>query len=216
VSVLGQLGVAVAGLVLAGVLLFLNFWRALLFLVPHTVRVEPEAPGDQMDLPDVLAPLAEQLQALGFTSLGSHEEKPLLQKATRSYDWAHPQERVFATLHLGGDETPRLYFLTPLAGGGFVVTASYRRPALDLPAYRSGSLEDAAPERLLRAHVRRLEGLAPEGPEVFTWEGRVEAGRAWYRGLGRREIRRQNLQGLLWTAIALAIVASAFLGRRAG
>jgi hypothetical protein len=216
VSVLGQLGVAVAGLVLAGVLLFLNFWRALLFLFPHTVRVEPEAPGDQMDLPDVLAPLAAQLQALGFTPLGSHEEKPLLQKATRSYDWAHPQERVFATLHLGHDVLPRLYLLTPLAGGGFVVTASYRRPALDLPAYRSGALEDATPERLLRAHVRRLEGLAPVGPEAFSWEGRVEAGRAWYRGLGRREIRRQNLQGLLWTGIALAIVASAFLGRRAG
>ena len=215
-NVLGQLGVAVAGLVLAGVLLFLNFWRALLYLLPHSVRVEPEAPADQMDLPDSLSPLAGQLQALGFTPVGSHEEKPLLQKATRSYDWAHPGERVFATLHEGGDLLPRLYLLTPLASGGFVVTASYRRPALDVPGYRSGSLEDAAPERLLRAHVRRLEGLEPAGPEGFTWEGRVQAARAWYQGLGRKEIRRQNLQGLLWTAIALAIVASAFLGRRAG
>lgn len=215
-NVLGQLGVAVAGLVLAGVLLALNFWRALLFLLPHTVRVEPEAPADQMDLPDALAPLAAQLQALGFTPLGSHEEKPLLQKATRSYDWAHLGERVFATLHLGNGEGPRLYLLTPLASGGFVVTASYRRPALDLPGYRSGSLEDASPERLLRAHVRRLDGWEPAGPEAFSWEGRVQAGRAWYQGLGRKEIRRQNLQGLLWTAIALAIVASAFLGQRAG
>ncbi|NBD11424.1 hypothetical protein [Corallococcus silvisoli] len=215
-NVLGQLGVAVAGLVLAGVLLALNFWRALLFLFPHTVRVEPEAPADQMNLPDALAPLAGQLQALGFTPLGSHEEKPLLQKATRSYDWAHAGERVFATLHLGNGEGPRLYLLTPLASGGFVVTASYRRPALDLPGYRSGSLEDASPERLLRAHVRRLDGWEPAGPEAFSWEGRVQAGRAWYQGLGRKEIRRQNLQGLLWTAIALAIVASAFLGQRAG
>ncbi|RKH64240.1 hypothetical protein [Corallococcus llansteffanensis] len=215
-NVLGQLGVVVAGLVLAVVLLRLNFWRALLFLFPGTVRIEPEAPADQMDLPDALAPLAGQLQALGFTPLGSHEEKPLLQRATRSYDWAHPGERVFATLHLGVDGLPRLYLLTPLAPGGFVVTASYRRPALDLPGYRSGSLEDASPERLLRAHVRRLEGLGPVAASDFTWDGRVQAGRAWYQGLGRKEIRRQNLQGLLWTAIALAIVASSFLGRRAG
>ncbi|RKH08525.1 hypothetical protein D7V97_19270 [Corallococcus sp. CA053C] len=222
-NVLGQLGVVLGGLALAAVLLRLNFWRALLFLFPGTVRIEPEAPADQMDLPDALAPLAGQLQALGFTPLGSHEEKPLLQRATRSYDWAHPGERVFATLHLGADDLPRLYLLTPLAmggpgssGDGFVVTASYRRPALDLPGYRSGSLDDASPERLLRAHVRRLEGLGPVAVSNFTWEGRVQAGRAWYQGLGRKEIRRQNLQGLLWTAIALAIVASSFLGRRAG
>ncbi|RKH22454.1 hypothetical protein D7Y13_31715 [Corallococcus praedator] len=215
-NVLGQLGFVVASLVLAGVLLFLNFWRTLLFLFPGTVRIEPEAPADQMDLPEALAPLEGQLQALGFTPLGSHEEKPLLQKATRSYDWAHPGERVFATLYLGRDDLPRLYLLTPLASGGFVVTAGYRRPALDLPGYRSGSLEGASPERLFRAHVRRLDGLDRAEPGAFTWEGRVQAGRSWYQGLGRKEIRRQNLQGLLWTAIALAIVAGAFLGRRAG
>ncbi|MCY1047147.1 hypothetical protein OV208_37945 [Corallococcus sp. bb12-1] len=215
-NVLGQLGFVVGSLVLAGVLLSLNFWRALLFLFPGKVGIEPEAPADQMDLPEELAPLAGQLQTLGFTPLGSHEEKPLLQKATRSYDWAHTGERVFATLHLGREDRPRLYLLTPLASGGFVVTASYRRPALDLPDYRSGCLEDASPERLLRAHVRRLDGLALSEPGAFTWEGRVQAGRAWYQGLGRKEIRRQNLQGLLWTAIALAIVAGAFLGGRAG
>ncbi|MFP2930423.1 hypothetical protein ACLESO_35540 [Pyxidicoccus sp. 3LG] len=213
-NILVELGIAVAGLVLAVVLLALNFWRAILYLFPGSVRVEPEAPADQMDLPSELGPLATQLQALGFVPLGSHEEKPRLQRATRSYDWAHPAERVFATLHLGQDDSPRLYFLTPLAPEGFVITAGYRRPAMEIPGvYRSGSLEDASPERLLRAHLRRMEGLTPATGE-FTWEGRVEAGRSWYRGHGRKEIRRQNLQGLLWTVMALAIVASAFLGRR--
>lgn len=212
-NVLVKLGFVVASLVLAIVLLSLNLWRAVLFLFPSSVRVEPEAPADQMDLPVELEPLATQLKALGFVPLGSHEEKPRLQKATRSYDWAHPGERVFATLHLGHDGSPRLYLLTPVAPQGFVITAGYRRPALEVPGvYRSGSLEDASPERLLRAHLRRLEGFTPTGN--FTWEGRVEAGRSWYQGLGRKEIRRQNLQGLLLTVMALAIVASAFLGRR--
>ena len=212
-NVFGELATVVAGLVLAVTLLSLNFWRALLVLFPASVRVEPEAPADQMELPEECAPLALQLKALGFVPLGSHEEKPRLRGATLSYDFAHPGERVFATLHLGPDGQPRLYFLTPLAPEGFVITAGYRRAALEVPGrYRSGGLEDAAPDRLFRAHLKRLEGLTPTGE--FTWEGRVEAGRSWYRGLGQKEIRRQNLPGLLWTVAALAIVASAFLGGR--
>jgi hypothetical protein len=209
-NVLVEFATALVGLVLALTLLKLNLWRAILFLSPTSVRVDTEAPADQMDLPPELAPLAEQLKALGFTALGSHEEKPRLHPATRSYDFARPAERVFASVHLGQDATPRLYFLTPLAPEGFVITAGYKRPALELPGYRSGGLEEASPERLYRAHLRRLEGLTPTGD--FSWEGRVEAGRSWYRGLGQKEIRRQNLPGLLWTVAALAIVASAFLG----
>jgi hypothetical protein len=209
-NVLAELATALVGLALAVMLLKLNLWRAVLYLAPASVRVDTDAPADQMDLPPELAPLAGQLKALGFTALGSHEEKPRLHPATRSYDFARPAERVFATLHLGQDDTPRLYFLTPLAPEGFVITAGYKRPALELPGYRSGGLEEASPERLYRAHLKRLEGLTPAG--AFTWEGRVDAGRSWYRGLGQKEIRKQNLPGLLWTVAALAILASAFLG----
>lgn len=213
-NVFVQLGTALVGLGLAVTLLVLNYWRAVLYLFPARVRVEPDAPGDRMELPSALEPAAAQLQALGFTPLGSHEEKPLFRRASFSYDYALPGERVFATLHLGPNGAPRLYFLTPLAPEGFVITAGYKRPALDIPGrYRSGGLEDVPPERLFRAHLKRLEGVTPTGD--FTWEGRVEAGRSWYRGLGQREIRRQNLPGLLWTVAALAIVASAFLGGRA-
>jgi hypothetical protein len=213
-NVFGELATVVAGLVLAVTLFWLNLWRAVLVLFPASVRVEPEAPADQMDLPEECAALAGQLKALGFVPLGSHDEKPRLRAATRSYNYAHPAEKVFATLHLGPDGQPRLYFLTPVAPDGFVITAGYRRAALDIPGrYRAGALEDAAPDRLLRAHLKRLEGLTPTGE--FTWEGRVAAGRSWYRGLGQKEIRRQNLPGLLWTVAALAIVASAFLGGRA-
>lgn len=212
-NVFGELATVLVGLGLAVMLLVHNAWRALLFLFPASVRVEPEAPGDQMDLPAELEPLAAQLRALGFTALGSHEEKPRLRGATRSYDFAHPGERVFATLHLSRQGAPRLYFLTPLAPEGFVITAGYKRAALDIPGrYRAGGLEGVSPDRLLRAHLKRLEGLTPTGE--FTWEGRVEAGRSWYRGLGQRELRRQNLTGLLWAVAALAIVVSAFLGGR--
>ncbi|PTL83779.1 hypothetical protein [Vitiosangium sp. GDMCC 1.1324] len=210
-NALVELALVLAVLAMAVKLLLLNFWRAVLFLFPASVRVRPEAPADRMELPPGLAALAGQLGALGFVPLGRHVEKPRFQKGTRSYDFAHPGERVFATLHLAPDGHPRLYLLTPLAPEGFVLTAGYKRPGFEVPGrYRSGSLVEAPPERLLQAHQERLQGLTPA--EHFTWEERLQAGQAWYQGPGQREIRRQNLQGLLWTVVALAIVAGLFLG----
>lgn len=204
VLVLTVLGAAVK-------LLLLNFWRAVLFLFPASVHVRPEAPAERMDLPAELAPLEGQLRALGFVPLGRHVEKPRFHQGTRSYDFAHPGARTFATLHFASGGRPCLYLLTPLAPEGFVLTAGYQRPGFDLPGrYRSGGFPEASPERLLQAHQERLEGLSPV--EHFTWDARLQAGQAWYRGAGQREIRRQNLQGLLWTFVALAIVAGLFLG----
>ncbi|QRN99465.1 hypothetical protein JRI60_10790 [Archangium violaceum] len=210
-GVLVELVLVLVALGMAVKLLLLNFWRAVLFLFPASVRVRPEAPAGQMELPAGLSPLAGQLRALGFVPLGSHVEQPRFQKGTSSYDFAHPGEHTFATLHFGPDGKPRLYLLTPLAPEGFVLTAGYRRPGFELPGrYRSGGVTEASTERLLRIHLERLQGLVPT--EDFSWEGRLMAGQAWYQGAGQREIRRQNLQGLLWTVVALAIVAGLFLG----
>ncbi|HYO66680.1 MAG TPA: hypothetical protein VEU33_11405, partial [Archangium sp.] len=130
---------------------------------------------------------------------------------TVSYDFAHPGERTFATLHFSPRGEPRLYLLTPLAPEGFVLTAGYQRPTFEVPGrYRSRGFQEASAERLLQFHRVRLQGL--RATEDFTWEERLRSGQAWYRGLGQREIRRQNLQGVLWTVVALAIVAGLFLG----
>jgi hypothetical protein len=210
-SPLAELLLVLVVLGMAVKLLLLNFWRAVLFVSPGSVRLLPLAPADRMQLPPELAPLASQLQALGFVPLGSHVEKPRFQKGTPSYDFAHPGEHAFATLHFSPRGEPRLYLLTPLAPEGFVLTAGYQRPGFELPGrYRSGGFPEASPERLLQAHRVRLQGF--QTSEDFTWGERLRSGQAWYRGLGQREIRRQNLQGLLWTAVAIAIVAGLFLG----
>jgi hypothetical protein len=203
--VLAVLGMAV-------MLLVLNLWRALLVLAPGGVRVRPVSPADRMELPLELGLLAGELRRLGFVPLGSHEEKPRLRrKGFHSYDFAHPGEKAFATLHFSPDGKPRLYLLTPLAPEGFVLTAGYKRPTFEVAGrYRSGGLEATSAEHLLRSHRERLQGLEPTGD--FSWDARIRAGQAWYQGLGQREIRRQNVQGLLWTVVAVAIVASLFLG----
>lgn len=199
-------GLLFVAAVLGGALWLLatHAWRALRFLAPAAVRVEPDAPAGQAPLPDALAPVGAALEALGFRPLGTHEEQSPLRRPVRAWDWALAAAPVYATLREGTG----LELVTPLPGGGGVVTADRRRPVLDAPGLRTGGLPHAAPERLLRAHLRRCEGLAPP-PLDASLDGRVDAARAWYRGPGRRDVRRQQLRGLLLCLAALLVLAVA-------
>ncbi|WNG22429.1 hypothetical protein F0U63_40330 [Cystobacter fuscus] len=210
-NALVELFLVLAVLAMAVKLLMLNAWRAFLLVFPDRVRLLPDASAERMALPPALVAPAEQLRALGFRPLGVHLEKSPLRRGTRSYDFVHPEERVFATLHLSSQEHPRLYLLTPLAPRGFVLTADFKRPTSDVAGvYRAVGMPQCPPELLLQAHRLRVRDVCPA--EDFTWEGRLQAGRDWYQGPGAQEIRRQNLPGLLWTLVALAIVVSLFLG----
>lgn len=200
-------------LICAGALALLrwNLWRAILFLRPQATTVEPDAPADQSKPPAPLEKTEAELSALGFAKLGTHLERSPLSKTRLGFDYAHPGERVFATAFLSPRGEPRLYFLTPTANGGFVITADHRRPAHEVPGrYLSGGMDETSPERIFKAHLRRVATVG-EPQMTPTLEARVEAGRAWYAGPGRREVRQQNALGLLWTLGSLGMVGAAFL-----
>jgi hypothetical protein len=205
---------------LAGATLALVVWvlkqnvgRAVLCLAPSSIAIEAEDPADRMSLPLELAPLAGDLTRLGFTAIGSRREKAPLGPAQFFYDFAQKSDGVFATLSLGKDRKPRLFYLTFTRRGGFVITANYRRPALEIPGlYLSGSLEDFPSERVYKAHLRRIEGVEAAGE--YTQDGRVAVAKAWLAGPGRAELRLENLQGLVWTAGGLGILAAAIFGSR--
>lgn len=198
-----------ATLVLAAVVVWFNLWRAVLYLRPGAIRVEVDAPADQMKLPESLLPMAAQLESLGFRRLGTHEEKAPLKRATLSYDFVLPSARTFATLYLSGSQ-PLLYLFTPIRGGGYVLSANFRRPPREEPAYLAGGVPGAEPERLLKLHQRRLEGRVAEGET--TLEARVAAARDWFTGPGRKDVRQQNAQGFFWTAGAILVVLALFFG----
>lgn len=201
------------GLALAGFMLYRNFWRAILCIAPSTLEVDAEDPPDRMKVPRELSPMAEQLGALGFVPIGTRREKPKFAAAMLFHDFACPNEGVFATLSLGRDLKPCLYFLTRTEQDGFVITANYRRPAKEIPGrYLAGSLDDFPPVRVYKAHLKRIGPLARSGD--YTQAGRLEAAEAWYAGPGRSEIRQQNLQGLVWTVGTLGILAAAVFGKR--
>ncbi|MGQ0505312.1 MAG: hypothetical protein ACT4TC_08325 [Myxococcaceae bacterium] len=204
----------VVALVLAAFLLRLFLWRAVLCVAPGSVRIETDAPADQMKLPPALEAHALALRELGFSPLGTRLEKPWLTAETVAYDFVHPQAKSFATLELGRDGKPRLYYLTPVRRDGFVITANYKRPAREVKGrYLSGGLEDFPPDRVFKAHLRRLESVGqPEG--ALDQEGRLGAARAWVKGLGQRETRLQNVYGLLWSVGTLGMLGAAFFGKR--
>lgn len=198
---------------LAALVLYFNLGRALLCLAP-SVRIEAEAPADKAQAPAELSPLERELRSLGFRPLGSRYEKPRLGRGTVSYDYAQEAERVFATLYLGRQGSPRLYFLSQTDQAAFVISANYRRPAREVPGrYFSAGLEGCAPERVYRAHLKRVASFGkPVGR--FDQEGRVEAARAWFAGPGQLELRLGNLQGLVWSLGALGVAAAAIFGNQ--
>jgi len=203
----------VPGFALAGFVLYRNFWRAILCIAPSTLEVDAEDPPDRMKVPPELLPMAGQLGALGFLRIGTRREKPKLAPPVLFHDFAYPREGVFASLSLGRDLKPHLYFLTRTEHDGFVITANYRRPAKEIPGrYLAGSLDDFPADRVYKAHLKRIEPLARSGD--YTQAGRLEAAEAWYAGPGRSELRQQNLQGLVWTAGTLGILAAAVFGKR--
>ncbi len=201
----------IAGLVLVGALVLLRFqaWRAVLCVRPQAVRVEVETPADVTQVPGELEDLWGELQKLGFTLLGAHSEKaPLSPKARWFLDAKHPNQPVVASLSVGRDEQEHLVFFTQ-SDRGFVITANYRRLALEVPgAYLAGGLDGAAPERLLKAHLRRLPEIGAL-QDVKTIEDRVVAAREWYSRSGKPELRQQHAVGLLWTLGALGMVGAA-------
>ncbi len=206
-----QWALYLVGAVLAAWMLRRNLWRALLFFKPTALRLEPDAPANQMNVPEHLGRRHAELLSLGFVPLGTHLERVPLGATTLSYDYGHPSELTFATVS-DTPYGPRLYLLNR-AERGFVVTADYRRPSKEKKDYLAGSLESVSPERLVKAHQRRLETLGkPQGE--CTLEGRLALGREWLAGPGSSETRQQNLLGLLWTVGTVGMVAAAVLGRR--
>lgn len=204
---LTELAVPVLLAVVSGAIVWKNLWRVVLFVWPPSLELELDDPSDQIRLPAPLEGLAAEVQSLGFVVLGSRLERPRLSRAEIRYDYAKPGERVFATLFLGRDGQPRVDLLTPTPGGGLVITGNYHRPGHEVPGrYRTGGLENASVKRLLRAHLKRIEGLDAEGE--FTPEARLRLARSWYSGYGKREVRADNFRAVLWSAVALGMLGA--------
>lgn len=199
-------------LVVAGLILRFSLWRAILFFSPTSIRIDVEDQG-RVEVPEALRPTVALLEQAGFAPLGTHSERPVLGPVTLCFDFVSAQDRTWATVFMGRDDVPAVYFLSVLEEGGLVLTSNYRRPAREEPGrYVSGWLEDIPADRVFKAHMRRLEGAALSS--ALSLEERVDVARQWYSDAGKSEVRQQHVQGLLWSLGSLGMVAAAIFGRR--
>ena len=199
---------AVVALIGALVLLRFQAWRAVLCLRPQSVRVEVDTPADVTTVPPELEDTWGELKKLGFTLLGAHSERVPLSSPAWFLDAAHPTHPVVASLSVSADEQDHLVYFTQ-SDRGFVITANYRRLSFEVPGvYLAGGLDGATPERLLKAHLRRVPEIGAPRP-LKTIEERVVAAREWYSETGKPELRQQHAVGLLWTLGAVGMVGAA-------
>jgi hypothetical protein len=202
--------VVVAALVAVG-LLRVQTWRALLCLWPQSMRVEPEEPASALTVPGVLEPAVDALTAQGFTVVGSHSESPRLGRPELFVDLAHAATGTWAQVsapHSRDERGARVTVLTRTEGA-WVLTSNFRRPARDTPRAAIGGLEGAAPDRLVKAHTRRVAKTSPLAD--VSLDARVALAREWYASVGVTEVRLQHARGLMWTLFALGLLAAPFV-----
>lgn len=204
---LGALGLAV------GVLRF-QLWRALAFVFPRKLEVEPDAPADQMAPPQSLQPRIDALVRCGFVPLGRHTERRPLGPLALTYDFAAPGEQTYAMLVCSPGGESGLTFLSPLAENGFVVTSDYRRPARSIPGrYEAGGVDGGEPARVYRAHRKRMERMVGTQQFEAALEGCVAAVVRCNALWGSAEVRQRHLFALLWTLGSLGMVVVVWMDR---
>jgi hypothetical protein len=187
--------------------------RGLLFVAPGLVRVA----GDRDAPPATPGQLraGEELARLGFTRLGARrEEGPLGGLRLGTDAWASEREGTFADVF---DHAPRgggppwAYFLSPFADGALVLTANHPRLARSTDRLLTGGLPGSSLEATLAAHRKAVERFAgrhgsPAAPADLA--ARLALARAWYRGPGRRELRRLFLVHFVNSLAAMALAAA--------
>lgn len=191
-------------------LLWRNLPGALLFVAPKLVRVRTEGTPESVEGSahgSAIRQMLEDVEALGFAPLGIKWERKPLGRGQKEFVFASEEERAWAGVMPVGNEA-WLYFFTPLALGGAVITADFKWPSAEDPDYLAGGLPAATPTEVLAAHRRRIRSLQEKGlavAERFDLPAREQAARAFYAGgPGAREARRRELPHLLFAGTGLA------------
>lgn len=199
--------VAVLAAVLAGVgLIVTQAWRAVLCVWPRSLRVHAEEPADVMVVPGVLEETWSALLGLRFRPVGTHSEHPVLRRTSVVYDALLDEQHTWASVD-SVEGRVRLTFFTRTETG-FVLTTNQRRAARERGGVFIGALEGATPERLLKAHLRRVQSAVASGTTV---EERVALAREWLAGAGAWDVRMTHVIGLLWTLGGLGFLGSALM-----
>ncbi|MDX2013962.1 MAG: hypothetical protein SFW67_27440 [Myxococcaceae bacterium] len=217
---------------LGAVLIWANLWRALIVVSPRALRFEIDDGTSDVPVAGWLEPTHESLRALGFEAVGTFLESRVVGPARTTWAYVSASQHLFAFVSdsplvrarrsLLTPPEPRLdregpaarvTFVTTAGRGRYLVSSNFRRPGASLPrVHLCAGLPGASPDRLVRAHLRRVAELGePTGD--FSLEGAFALWTDWHLTVGRAELRRQHGVGLLWTLGGLGMVAGPVIGK---
>ncbi len=196
---------------LIGFLLWRNLPGALAFVRPGWIRAKIAGGPDAVSARGpAMRQMLGDLEELGFQPLGLIAEGRPLAATRHELVLAHPEARCFAGVRPVKNEA-WLSFVTPFSDGATVITTDYHWPSIDEGDYLAGGLPGSSPLDVLNAHRRRVQRFVDAGHPLddrFTLEARAEAGRAFYAtGPGRRDTRRREIRGMVFSSVALIWVA---------
>jgi hypothetical protein len=186
--------------------------RGVLAVVPSLVSSR-STPGGPLPT-EAQAAAAAALLPLGFQRLGSRvEDGPLRGLVLRSEAYAEAGGVVFADVFemppRPGD-VARVQFLSTFPDGAAALTANHVRAARSGRRGEVTGLPGTALEQVLEIHRRAVARLSSaHGPALPARDlaGRDAAARAWYQGIGGRELRGRFAVYLGNTLVALVILA---------
>jgi hypothetical protein len=184
-------GVMVARFVMMAAGIFLAGPLIAFFLRPTIVRAWFEGGPEMVESPSLPQhrTVVAELKRLGFEALGVRAEKAPFRAAVRDLSFVSGDRRCYASV--ASAYVPRLYFYTPFAEGGFVLTSNSSFPRIDAPVVQQTSHAGCKPERLLQLHQGKLDSLGRWGSVLPTAEARTEATYQYYRTPEvRRALRR--------------------------
>lgn len=227
----GQGLLLVVSLAAGAGLVWANLWRALSFFSAAATTLEIDDGSPDAPVPGWLEPTDAALRALGFAPVGTWLEHRRLGPTRTTWGYVHEAQRTFA---LAADSplvrrsakpwTPpeprlerdgpaaRVTFVTVSTADGFLLSSNFRRPGASVPArHLCAGLPGVSPDRLFRAHLRRVPELG-EPAGTFTLDGLLQHLRRWHATVGRAEQRRLHGVGLLWTLGGLGMVAGPLVG----
>jgi hypothetical protein len=184
--------------------------RALLFASPRLVRVTAE------ERPSTVGQLraVSELEELGFRRIGGKRERGIAGGLDlQSEVYVNRAVGTFADVYAHqppGSPTAMVTFLSPFADGALVLTANHPRVPILSERGLVGGLQLTDIGATWGAHQKAIEHFTAKhgAPAVEeTLASRLSTARAWYRGVGGRELRKLFTFNFLNALIALLLLA---------
>jgi hypothetical protein len=189
-----------------------NLPRILSFLHPGDRHLyfedNPQPPIEDIRR-EMIRPVIEKLEAVGFSQLGIMVDKPpLWAKGSREIALASPTRQVFASIGFRGLK-PSYFFYTPFTGGQMIITAHNSFRDLNKDDFITTIVPSGEVAEMLETHKNQVEKFVSRGFTPYYDYSRdsvIQATNLYYNSpYPRRQLRIAGTINLLFMLICILI-----------